>query len=190
MKPIAIVCPVFREEEMIGAFHRRLASVLAPLDQRFIGFSIVYVLDPSPDRTESMLRDIAAAQPNVEVLVMSRRFRPQAALIAGIDHARADALIMLDQRPAASARADPGDARQMAGRRRHRADDSRRRHSRAADKARDVALVLPDAADGSATIQLPEGAADYRLISAGMADVFHGQLSGAPIRSCGACSAG
>ena len=95
MRTIDLICPVFREEEVIALFHDRLSAVLAPLDQRYT-IRILYVLDPSPDRTEMMLSTISANDPRVEVLVMSRRFGHQAALIAGIDHSRADAAIMLD----------------------------------------------------------------------------------------------
>jgi dolichol-phosphate mannosyltransferase len=95
MRTIDLICPVFREEEVIALFHDRLSAVLAPLDQRYT-IRILYVLDPSPDRTEMMLSTISANDPRVEVLVMSRRFGHQAALIAGIDRSRADAAIMLD----------------------------------------------------------------------------------------------
>src|SRR6266511_5379108 len=95
MRTIDLICPVFREEEVIALFHDRLSAVLAPLDQRYT-IRILYVLDPSPDRTEMILSTISANDPRVEVLVMSRRFGHQAALIAGIDHSRADAAIMLD----------------------------------------------------------------------------------------------
>src|SRR5215813_7193786 len=95
MKSIDIICPVFREEEVIGLFHERLSAALQPLGQHY-GIRILYVLDPSPDHTEMALSAISAADPRVEVLVMSRRFGHQAALIAGIDDTRADAVIMLD----------------------------------------------------------------------------------------------
>src|SRR5947207_1891790 len=95
MRTIDIICPVFREEEVIGLFHERLSAALESLDQHYT-IRILYVLDPSPDRTEVALSTISANDPRVEVLVMSRRFGHQAALIAGIDHAGADAAIMLD----------------------------------------------------------------------------------------------
>lgn len=95
MRTIDIICPVFREEEVIDLFHDRLSAALALLDQRYI-IRILYVLDPSPDRTEIALSAISAKDPRVEVLVMSRRFGHQAALVAGIDHTQADAAIMLD----------------------------------------------------------------------------------------------
>jgi polyisoprenyl-phosphate glycosyltransferase len=95
MATIDIICPVYREEEAIGRFHERLCTALEPLTAAY-SFRIRYVLDPSPDRTELVLSTLSANDSRVEVLVMSRRFGHQAALMAGIDHSRGDAVVMLD----------------------------------------------------------------------------------------------
>ncbi|MGI4768863.1 MAG: glycosyltransferase family 2 protein, partial [Janthinobacterium lividum] len=88
-------CPVYREEAAIAAFHHRLAAVIDSLSTHCTA-RIIYVVDPSTDGTERVLAEIAAVDPRVEVLVMSRRFGHQMALVAGIDHADGDAVIMLD----------------------------------------------------------------------------------------------
>jgi len=95
MKSLQILCPVFREEEVILEFHARLRAAVAALGERY-RVSFVYAMDPSPDRTEAILLELAQRDADVRVLVMSRRFGHQAALIAGIDSCEADALIMLD----------------------------------------------------------------------------------------------
>src|SRR5262245_46643494 len=95
MRTLDVICPVFREEQVIGMFHERLAAVLDGLAKRY-ACRVIYVLDPSPDQTASILSAIAAADARVDVLVMSRRFGHQAALIAGMDYSDGDALIMLD----------------------------------------------------------------------------------------------
>lgn len=95
MSRIDIVCPVYREEAAIALFHQRLMAVMDGLAGR-CDARVIYVLDPSPDGTEAVLNGIADADPRVDVLVMSRRFGHQMALVAGIDHADADAVVMLD----------------------------------------------------------------------------------------------
>jgi len=95
MPTIDVICPVYREEKVIALFHDRLSAVLNSLDEAYT-FRILYVLDPSSDGTEMVLSMISANDPRVEVLVMSRRFGHQAALVAGLDHSRADAAVMLD----------------------------------------------------------------------------------------------
>lgn len=95
MKKIQVLCPVFREEEVILKFHARLKAAVESLGGRY-DVSFIYALDPSVDRSEAILMDLARRSSDVQVLVMSRRFGHQAALIAGIDNCDCDALIMLD----------------------------------------------------------------------------------------------
>lgn len=80
---------------MIELFHRQLVAAIEPLNRGY-QIRIIYILDPSPDRTEMLLCAISAGDPRVEILVMSRRFGHQAALMAGLDCSRADAVVMLD----------------------------------------------------------------------------------------------
>ncbi|HEY5805342.1 MAG TPA: glycosyltransferase family 2 protein [Lysobacter sp.] len=95
MKSLQVLCPVFREEEVILEFHARLLGALATLRDRY-RVSFIYAVDPASDRTEEILLQLAERDPDVRVLVMSRRFGHQSALIAGIDASDADALVMLD----------------------------------------------------------------------------------------------
>lgn len=95
MKTLQILCPVFREEDGIIKFHEQLRAAVQPLAGRY-AVSYIYAVDPSNDRTEEILFDLAAREPEVRVLVMSRRFGHMAALVAGIDASDADALVMLD----------------------------------------------------------------------------------------------
>ena len=95
MKPhLAIVVPVYNEAEGIGHFHAALSAELA----RISGYdtTILYVVDGATDESFSLLREIAATEKNVQIIKLSRNFGHQAALLAGIDHADADALITMD----------------------------------------------------------------------------------------------
>ena|SRR5215831_14855225 len=106
MQTIDIICPVFQEEETIDLFHTKLSTVPDKLSSHY-SCRIFYVVDPSRDRTEAILRDICNTDSRVEMLVMSRRFGHQLVLIAGIEHSRGDAVVMLDsdlQHPPSSSR--------------------------------------------------------------------------------------
>ena len=92
---LSIVCPVYREAETIQHFHAALDTALKPLRERY-RIEILYVVDPSTDDSESRLDRVAAANPEVGVIVMSRRFGHQAALVAGIEQSEGDAVVMLD----------------------------------------------------------------------------------------------
>jgi dolichol-phosphate mannosyltransferase len=89
------VCPVFREESVIGLFHRRLCAVLDGLGPA-VETRVVYVVDPGGDATERLLENLAAEDPRIQVIILSRRFGHQASLVAGLDHTDADAVVMMD----------------------------------------------------------------------------------------------
>ena len=95
MRAIDIVCPVYAEGDAIRIFHERLLSALAALTSRYV-FRFIYVVDPAGDGTEAVLEDLVSADPRVEALVMSRRFGHQMALVAGLDASSGDAVVMLD----------------------------------------------------------------------------------------------
>jgi glycosyltransferase involved in cell wall biosynthesis len=95
LKTLTVVCPVYEEEEVIAAFHGELGKALAGLAGRW-STSVLYVVDRSEDRSLELLRGIAAADPSVRVLALSGHFGQQAALLAGLDHADADAVVMMD----------------------------------------------------------------------------------------------
>ena len=92
---IDVICPVYREEDAIALFHKRLTAAIASLRSRYV-IRVLYVVDPSADNTEPALAAISASDADVKVIVMSRRFGHQAALIAGIEESEADAILMLD----------------------------------------------------------------------------------------------
>jgi glycosyltransferase involved in cell wall biosynthesis/nucleoside-diphosphate-sugar epimerase len=174
MRSLDVICPVFREEQVIGIFHERLVAVFDRLAERY-ACRVIYVLDPSPDQTESILSAIAAADPRVDVLVMSRRFGHQAALIAGMDYSDGDALIMLDcdlQHPPELIPdllrhwEEGADIVQMV--RQEGGETSRLK--RASSRWFYAAFLK------LSEVELPAGAADYRLLSRRVNEVFREEL--------------
>ena len=90
---VEIIVPVYNEEEAAAAFHRQLSQALDALP---FAFTITYVDDGSTDDTASRLQEIAAGDPRVAVIELSRNYGHQAALTAGLDQADADTVITLD----------------------------------------------------------------------------------------------
>jgi polyisoprenyl-phosphate glycosyltransferase len=91
LRLLSVVAPLFEEEALVDAFHER---VCAALDG--IPFELVLVDDGSGDRTPELLAALAARDPRVRVIELSRNFGHQTALTAGLDHARGDAVVMID----------------------------------------------------------------------------------------------
>ncbi len=90
---IAIVVPVYDEAAVLQAFHSRLVAVLDTLD---VSASILFVDDGSTDGSRSVLAAIRDDDPRAGALELSRNFGKEAAITAGLDHARADAVIVMD----------------------------------------------------------------------------------------------
>jgi dolichol-phosphate mannosyltransferase len=95
MRTLTVVCPVYNEESVILAFHQELRRALAAIEGRW-SWSVVYVVDRGTDRTLDLLRGLAATDRSARVLALSSHFGQQASLLAGLDHCDADAVVMMD----------------------------------------------------------------------------------------------
>ena len=89
---ISVVAPVFNERSTLPELHRRLTQVLTALGP----YEIVLVDDGSSDGSWDTLLDLAARDPNLRLLRLSRNFGHQAALSAGLDAARGEAIVLMD----------------------------------------------------------------------------------------------
>jgi len=88
---LSVVAPVCNEEATIHEFYGRVRGALEGID-----FELVLVDDGSTDGSAAALDLLAAEDTRVKVIYLSRNFGHQTALTAGLDHARGDAVVMLD----------------------------------------------------------------------------------------------
>ncbi len=88
---VSVVAPLFDEEGTAEEFRRRVGAALQGFDHE-----LVLVDDGSTDSTPEILRRLAEEDPRVRVVTLSRNFGHQAALTAGLDHARGEVVAMLD----------------------------------------------------------------------------------------------
>ncbi len=88
---LSVVAPVYNEQELLEAFYARVCRALEGLR-----FELVLVDDGSGDNTPQLLSRLAENDPRVRVVFLSRNFGHQTALTAGLDHARGDAVVMID----------------------------------------------------------------------------------------------
>jgi polyisoprenyl-phosphate glycosyltransferase len=88
---LSVTAPVLNEEAVLPTFYERVRAALDGIE-----FELVLVDDGSTDRTREILHDLAAEDPRVKVVELSRNFGYQAAVAAGIDHCRGDAVITID----------------------------------------------------------------------------------------------
>jgi len=90
---LSVVVPIYNEEENIIAFHAAVKAVMEAMEERW---EIVYVNDGSRDGSLSLLLEIQRRDPRVAVLEFSRNFGHQAALTAGLQVAKGDAVMLMD----------------------------------------------------------------------------------------------
>ena len=90
---LSVVAPVYNETAVIQEFHRRLAAVL---DHLSVSSEVLYINDGSSDGSMRLLREIGDADPRVVLLDLSRNFGKEIAMTAGLDHARGEAVIVID----------------------------------------------------------------------------------------------
>ena len=94
---LTLLLPMKDEEEAIPAFLATIIPILEALDDPAArSFEILFIDDGSTDATMRLVREAAARDPRIRGLSLSRNFGKEAALSAGIDHARGRAVIPYD----------------------------------------------------------------------------------------------
>ena len=94
---LSIVVPLLNEAPGLAALHDRLSTFAIKLKQRYnLPCEAIYVDDGSTDATLTVARDLPADNLDVQTVSLSRNFGKEAALMAGLDHARLGAVLFMD----------------------------------------------------------------------------------------------
>jgi polyisoprenyl-phosphate glycosyltransferase len=94
MTALSIVVPCYNEQECLAALHERLTGAA----RSAVGddYELVLVNDGSRDHTWPMMRDLAASDPHLVAVNLSRNHGHQLALTAGLDLCRGDRILIID----------------------------------------------------------------------------------------------
>jgi dolichol-phosphate mannosyltransferase len=90
---LSIVFPVNNEAESLEELHAQVTEAVDPIG---LSYEMLFVDDGSADGSLAVIRGLAARDPRVQYLSLSRNFGHQAALVAGMAHARGDAVVTMD----------------------------------------------------------------------------------------------
>ena len=97
MPGLSIVVPLFNEAKGLAGLHERIAEVARFLKaKRGLSLEVVYVDDGSSDETSRIAKSLPAMPLDIQVVTLSRNFGKEAALLAGLDHARLGAVLFMD----------------------------------------------------------------------------------------------
>lgn len=93
-KPVfTIVSPIYNEIGNIEVLYKRIAEVM---EQTGESWELVLVDDGSRDASAEKMRELAAADARVRPVIFARNFGQQAAVKAGLDYSRGDAVVVID----------------------------------------------------------------------------------------------
>ena len=94
---LSIIVPLHNEAAALARLHAELVTLAQALRaKRAIACEVVYVDDGSRDDTLMIARQLPASWLDVQVISLSRNFGKEAALLAGLDHARLGAVLFMD----------------------------------------------------------------------------------------------
>jgi putative glycosyltransferase len=90
---LSVVTMLYRSEGYLREFHPRALAAATALTPQF---ELVYVDDGSPDASAATVRELAAGDPRVVLVELSRNFGHHRAAVAGLTHARGRRVFILD----------------------------------------------------------------------------------------------
>jgi len=166
---LSIVVPAYNEEAVIETFHRRLRDAASALAIRL---EVIYVDDGSTDRTPVIVTQLRDSDPAVGFLRFSRNFGKEIAVSAGLNHARGDAVVVID----ADLQDPPELIPSMVEAWQRGADVvNMRRASRAGETMlkRATAHLFYRVINQLAEVPIPEDVGDFRLLSRRAVDALN-----------------
>ena len=90
---LSIVIPVFNEAEVLPMFIARLLEASLEWTEPF---EAIFVDDGSTDNSITTISNLTQGRENITIVKLSRNFGHQAAISAGIQQAKGDALVIMD----------------------------------------------------------------------------------------------
>ncbi len=91
---ISIIVPCYNEEPALPFFHKEVSRVIEGMDD--MAFEILLVDDGSGDKTLEVMKSLAAADGRIRYISFSRNFGKEAAMYAGLRHAKGDYVVIMD----------------------------------------------------------------------------------------------
>lgn len=90
---LTVIVPVYNEEVIIEEFYQRMRAVA---DDIPYDMDLLFVNDGSMDSTLDILLSLQQADPGIRIIDFTRNFGKEVAMTAGLDHADADAVVVID----------------------------------------------------------------------------------------------
>ena len=89
----SVIISAYNEAEVIAESYKRLTEVMQSMGEVY---ELIFVNDGSRDRTAHIIAEFIQADPNVRLINLTRNFGHMAAITAGMEYAKGDAVIVID----------------------------------------------------------------------------------------------
>ena len=93
-KTVTILIPAYNEQEVLPALFKRLDALAKQTTG--VSFELLFVNDGSSDDTLSIIQQAAQHDTSISYINLSRNFGKEIAMMAGFDHAKGDAVVVID----------------------------------------------------------------------------------------------
>ncbi len=93
-KLVTILVPAYNEQEVIELLYERLQKIMT--EQSNYDFEILFVNDGSKDNTLKLIQDLRSKDKRICYVNLSRNFGKETAMIAGLDYAKGDCVVIID----------------------------------------------------------------------------------------------
>ena len=94
MKTITLLIPVYNEESVLLQLFKRLDEFTKNTPN--YQFEFLFINDGSTDKSFSIIAEQSKRDSRISYINLSRNFGKEIAMIAGIDHVKSDALVIID----------------------------------------------------------------------------------------------
>ena len=94
MKKVTIIIPAYNEQESLPFLYERLEKLIN--DIKKYEFEILFVNDGSKDKTIELIKEYREKDKRISYVDFSRNFGKETAMIAGLDYATGDCVILMD----------------------------------------------------------------------------------------------
>ena len=94
MKTITLLIPVYNEESVLPQLFKRLDEFTKNTPN--YQFEFLFINDGSIDKSFSIIAEQSKKDSRISYINLSRNFGKEIAMIAGIDHVKSDALVIID----------------------------------------------------------------------------------------------
>lgn len=92
---VSIVCPCYNEEAMLPLYYDAMQKVVFARLPEY-DFELIFINDGSKDQTLPFLRELAKNDARIKYISFSRNFGKEAAMYAGLKHAKGDFVCVMD----------------------------------------------------------------------------------------------